>query len=85
MIDSNRDGFITQQELKTALDMMGEHVTNEELTFVFNIIDANKDGKLSNSEVYNFAKTQGMSLYSRAEKTNILFRVYDSNKDGYLN
>jgi Ca2+-binding EF-hand superfamily protein len=57
MFDTDRDGFLTKQELKIAAEMMGQKVNQEELNFVFMMIDANMDGKLSKIEMYNFAKS----------------------------
>lgn len=88
VVDTNRDGFITPAELKAAIQAEGKPVTDEEIQFVFLLIDANQDGKLSWNECYNFAKSQGglnVSLYTRSEKVNIIFQYYDTNKDGFLN
>lgn len=86
--DSNRDGFILPAELKAAMHAEGQLVSDEEIQFVFLLIDANQDGKVSWNECYNFAKSQGglnVSLYTRSEKVNIIFQYYDLNKDGFLN
>ena len=34
--------------------------------------------------VDQFGASFGLSLYTRTEKTNLIFQYYDSNRDGYL-
>lgn len=49
------------------------------MKFVYFLIDANLDGKISWNELYNFGKSQSQTLYTRSEKVNMIFQVYDTN------
>jgi Ca2+-binding EF-hand superfamily protein len=85
LVDTNKDGFISSAELKAAIAVENPLVTDEEVKFVMAFIDANGDGLISWDELYNFAKAQeGQTLFTKAEKADIIMNHYDTNFTGYL-
>ena len=50
VMDSNKDGFVTKDELKTLLKGLGEDVTDEVINEMLNIADTNGDGKVEFEE-----------------------------------
>ncbi|CAG9863725.1 unnamed protein product [Phyllotreta striolata] len=50
VFDNDRDGFITKEELKTAMEMIGEAVTDEQLDQVIRMADIDKDGRINYEE-----------------------------------
>ena len=46
VFDRNGDGFISPEELKTAMINLGENLTNREYNRLFKQADLNKDGQL---------------------------------------
>uniref|UniRef100_A0A1I7YZ24 Calmodulin n=1 Tax=Steinernema glaseri TaxID=37863 RepID=A0A1I7YZ24_9BILA len=49
-IDVDLDGFITREELQRAFQRMGHFLTDDDAKVVFDVIDANKDGKIDFGE-----------------------------------
>lgn len=47
MFDKDNNGFITRDELKTAMEMIGENVTETQLSEMLAIADIDKDGKIN--------------------------------------
>lgn len=84
--DSNKDGSLTRAEIKAASQASGEPVpSDQELDYLFAIIDTNRNGKIENAELYNFVKLMsGVQLYTKTEQTDLIFSYYDANYDGYL-
>ena len=50
VMDTNGDGVVTKEELKTLLSGLGEEVTDEVVDEMINIADANGDGKVNFDE-----------------------------------
>ena len=50
VMDTNGDGVVTKEELKTLLSGLGEDVTDEVVDEMINIADANGDGKVNFDE-----------------------------------
>ena len=46
VMDANKDGVVTKDELKTLLKGLGEDVTDEVVDEMINIADENGDGKV---------------------------------------
>ena len=87
MGDTNRDGLISKDEMRAAIIAEGKPVNEQEIAYIYMLVDANADGFISWNELYNFVKMMSesdFSLYTKAEKTNLVFQYYDSNKDGFL-
>ncbi|XP_019881816.1 calcium-binding protein E63-1 isoform X2 [Aethina tumida] len=50
VFDMDNDGFITRDELRIAMEMIGETVTEEQLTQFIVIADTDKDGRINYEE-----------------------------------
>ena len=53
VMDANKDGFVTKDELKNLLKGLGEDVTDEVVDEMISIADANGDGKVEFDEFCN--------------------------------
>ena len=47
VFDRDNDGFITRDELKTAMEMIGETLNETQLTEMLNLADLDKDGQIN--------------------------------------
>lgn len=47
VFDRDGNGYITRDELQTAMDMIGETVTEQQLTEMLALADLDKDGKIN--------------------------------------
>lgn len=47
VFDKDSNGFITRDELKTAMEMIGENVTETQLSDMLALADIDKDGKIN--------------------------------------
>jgi Ca2+-binding EF-hand superfamily protein len=45
--DCNNNGYISQEELRNAMKLMGERLNDEELAGMMEVADTNKDGRIS--------------------------------------
>ena len=53
-IDRNKDGFISEKELKDMMKGLGEKVKKKDIKKMMKVADSNKDGKISfNGECIN--------------------------------
>ena len=50
VMDANKDGVVTREELKSLLKGLGEEVTDEIVDEMINIADSNNDGKIQFDE-----------------------------------
>ncbi|CAG9834756.1 unnamed protein product [Diabrotica balteata] len=50
VFDLDGDGYITKEELKTAMEMIGEAVTDQQLEQVIRLADTDKDGRINYEE-----------------------------------
>jgi len=50
VFDKDSNGFITRDELKTAMELMGEQLTDEDVDAMIAMADLNKDGKIDYEE-----------------------------------
>ncbi|XP_060529665.1 calcium-binding protein E63-1 isoform X2 [Cylas formicarius] len=50
VFDLDSDGYITKDELRIAMEMIGEEVSEEQLTHVMDLADTDKDGKINFDE-----------------------------------
>ena len=50
VMDANKDGFVTKDELKNLLKGLGEDVTDEVVDEMISIADTNGDGKVEFEE-----------------------------------
>lgn len=56
VFDSDNDGFITRDELRKAMETIGETVTEEQLTEFIEMADIDKDGKINYEGGYELRK-----------------------------
>lgn len=47
VFDMDNDGYITKDELRIAMEMIGEDVSEEQLTQIMEVADTDKDGKIN--------------------------------------
>ncbi len=60
VMDANKDGEVTKDELKTLLKGLGEEVTDEVVDEMINIADENGDGKVQFDEFVKAATSGAM-------------------------
>jgi Ca2+-binding EF-hand superfamily protein len=56
-LDKNGDGFISKDELKDGLDALQQEYTDKELLQIIEIVDSDKDGRISKLELKEFVKS----------------------------
>ena len=71
VFDRNGDGFISPEELKTAMTNLGENLTNREYNRLFKQADLNKDGQLD---------YKGKALSINIFKPNRIIHYYQLDK-----
>ncbi|XP_055611572.1 calcium-binding protein E63-1 isoform X3 [Uranotaenia lowii] len=54
VFDRDGNGYITRDELKSAMDMIGENVTEMQLNEMLELADADKDGRINYEDFQNF-------------------------------
>lgn len=47
MFDRDGNGFITRDELQTAMEMIGESLTDSQVSELLSIADLDKDGRIN--------------------------------------
>ena len=60
VMDANKDGVVTKDELKTLLSGLGEDVTDEVVDEMIKIADENGDGKIQFEEFCKAATSGAM-------------------------
>ena len=61
MIDTNKDGFITEKEIKQMMKNLGEKGRKKDIRKMIKEADQNKDGKISfNGEFHSFSSSLSM-------------------------
>ncbi|CAH1118911.1 unnamed protein product [Phaedon cochleariae] len=50
VFDLDGDGFISREELKIAMDMIGEEITEDQLDHAIEVADTDKDGRINYEE-----------------------------------
>jgi len=50
VFDKDNNGFITRDELKTAMELLGEQMTDDDIDNMIAMADLNKDGKIDYEE-----------------------------------
>ncbi|KAJ1609988.1 putative signal peptide-containing protein [Cryptosporidium canis] len=89
IIDLNKDGILTEEELMKWIKFVSERSSLKEVSAEFRMLDRNKDGKLSNDEFIGHF-ISGDDRDSSKESAELekfyqeLFVDVDSDKDGYL-
>jgi len=91
VFDTDGDGFICGEELKSALELIGQKISKRELKQMLKMLDTDNDGRISREEFNIVLRAPPGSPYSsmRQKRTSVedlefLFRVFDRDKDGYI-
>ena len=91
-IDTNEDGNITVDEIKTLMSKASADYKDADLTTIMDRYDFNKDDKISKAEfmfgsgttdVNKANKNDFIAFYGQEEGSK-LFDKYDKNEDGYV-
>lgn len=53
VFDRDSNGYITKDELRSAMDMIGESVTDQQLTELLTLADVDKDGRINYEGIIN--------------------------------
>lgn len=47
MFDKNKDGYISLEDLRMTMKLLGQSLTDEEAAAMLQVMDINRDGKIS--------------------------------------
>ena len=84
LFDKDGDGNISPDELNSMLEMLGQHVSREEIGTMFQEADIDANGVI---DISDFAALYALRLNSAEENENDLvetFKFYDVNNTGYI-
>jgi calmodulin len=81
IVDSNKDGKITIDELSVSMKNLGHNPTQDELQGIFNLIDADHNGTIDFSE---FLTLVHMFNNPHSEEIDESFKDLDVDGDGYI-
>jgi len=91
VFDRDNDGFLCRDELKHALEMIGQRPTKREVDTMIKMLTGSVKGRVSREQFNMVLRAPPNSPYSslRQRRTSIediefLFRIFDRNKDGYI-
>ncbi|KAL6955204.1 hypothetical protein U1Q18_047024 [Sarracenia purpurea var. burkii] len=76
-------GYITIEELATAIKSLGQNPTQEELWNMFNEVDVNGNGKIEFEEFLHLMARK-MKESEADEELKEAFKVFDKDQDGYI-
>lgn len=82
MADLDADGYLSPEEIRIFyIEETGYNMTNEEIAYVFEVLDTDKDNLISWDESYYYvvAEENPISLMSKKEKTELIFKTFDLN------
>lgn len=82
--DRDGDGYITREDLKSALISMGKRVTDEEVRQLLDEADLDGDGKVSFKEFLRMNASAKMRKIHEDSELMEAFDYYDANKDGLV-
>jgi calmodulin len=84
LFDKDGDGNISPEDLNGMLEMLGQHVTRDEVSAMFQEADIDANGVI---DISDFAALYAMKINSAEETENDLietFKFYDVNSTGYI-
>jgi len=89
LLDKDNDGFISKEELSSALELIGISVHADELDSFLQMADTNNDGKVSREEFEavlsaQFQNASAARTCSSLEVLEVLFASFDRDNDGYI-
>ena len=86
--DTDGDGFLNRSEFSRAFASLGLHVSDTEMDEMIEVLDKNRDGKISRNEFHVFMDKQlaKPEKFARASinEIELLFNIFDRDKDGYI-
>lgn len=89
-LDQNHDGFISPEELRKGLSVLGIHLDEKEIDAFLKLVDTNHDDKISKEEfdavlVKTFEGDNAfVAEHARLEDLSTLFQAFDRNNDSYV-
>ncbi|AES82664.1 putative EF-hand domain pair protein [Medicago truncatula] len=83
LLDKDRDGCITIEELGTAIRSLDENPTLEVLQIMMNEVDTDRNGTIEFREFLNLMARK-LKESEAEEEFKEAFRVFDKDKDGYI-
>jgi hypothetical protein len=82
MMDADKNGKLSMDELRKALERIGGHIENEDLLALFQHIDHNKDGKID----FNEARPTLLVLaHSLSLSLSLLLTTHRSSRNWWSN
>jgi Ca2+-binding EF-hand superfamily protein len=91
--DLARDGYIEDSELKEIMEKVGAPVTKESLEAMLNLLDKDKNGRVSKEEFLSFYKDHILSTHDGEEHhghhgfhdtAKYMFALFDTDKSGEI-
>jgi len=76
MADLDADGYLSPEEIRIFyIEETGYNMTNEEIAYIFEVLDTNNDTLISWNESYNYVvgEENPISLMSKKDKTELIF------------
>ncbi|KAK0397340.1 hypothetical protein QR680_002090 [Steinernema hermaphroditum] len=82
--DANNDGFITQEELESAMNKCGQYPSKLELRFIMSQGDRDQNGVITFDEFTALMReNECRNKYSRHQLRE-QFQMFDKDNDGYI-
>ncbi|ENN70431.1 hypothetical protein YQE_12935, partial [Dendroctonus ponderosae] len=78
VFDMDNDGYITKDELRIAMEMIGEEVSEDQLTHIMEVADTDKDGKIN----YEVRATNPNNPEVDTAALNAFYALINREKDG---
>jgi Ca2+-binding EF-hand superfamily protein len=88
--DLTRDGYIEDTEFKEIMQKLGAPATKESLEAMLNLLDKDKNGRVSKEEFLSFYKDQVLSTHHEEEHhgfhetAKYMFALFDTDKSGEI-
>ena len=82
--DKDGDGKITFDELKTALQNIGDYKTDKEIHKMLNEVDLDKNGTIEFNEFAIYFDKEIEKMQSRRDEMQTIFNTFDINSDGFV-
>jgi len=89
-VDTNSDGYITMDEMESAMNQCGQHPTKRAMQLMMTQADKNHDGMISIDEfmesmIEQYQKQQRRSIGKQSQEELVAqFKLFDKNGDGYI-